>query len=147
MKNLHTNSILWNKLNRRTFQTLFNEFSDLYNILLNLNEKRETSLYLRIYNLFIYALFDLIYYCGYNYIISEYGEDFSDTEKFIFLPDYNVIYSPLCEKYLTFAEWETFCKEFLQRSYIYGYDKKDYSDVELKVAILAFFEIPLPIKE
>lgn len=144
---LHSNSILWNKLNERTFKNLFNEFNDLYNICKSLTEKRTSSLYLRVYNLLIYALFDLIHYCGYNYILSEYGEDFSDNERFSFIPQYNIIFDHICGQYLTFVEWEHFCKEFAQRCYIYGYTIKDFSEVDFKVCIDAFFEIPLPAKE
>ena len=146
MKTLHTNNILWNKLNERTFKALFNKFNNLYTICKSMEEKN-TSLYLMIYNLLIYALFDLIYYCGAEYIISEYGEDFSDNERFSFIPQYQVIFDHICGQYLTFEEWAVFCKNFIPRSYIYAYNIKDFSQVDLQVCIDAFFEISLPTKE
>lgn len=145
---LHSNPIIWNKLNERNFDTVFNEFTDLFNICKELANKKTSSLYLRVYNLLIYALFDLIYYCGgYNFIISEYGGDFADNERFSFVPQYDIIFDHICEKYITLAEWESFCREFYQKCHIYGYNIKDFNAVNLKVCIDAFFEIPLPVKE
>ena len=146
-KKLHTNLILWNSLNKRDFKTLFAEFNDLFNICKGLTGKEEKSLYLRVYNLFIYALFDLIHYCGFDYICAVYGEDFSDNERFYFIPKYGIIFDHITGKYITFAEWETFCKDFAQKAKIYAYNIKDFSLIDLQVCIDAFFEIPLPKKK
>lgn len=142
---LHSNPIIWNKLTERNFNNLFNEFADLFNICKSLTEKKSTTLYLRVYNLLIYALFDIIHYCGgYEFITAEYGGDFADNEKFSFIPQYHIIFDYICGQYLTFAEWEHFCREFYQRCYIYGCNIKDFSEVNLKVCIDAFFELPPP---
>lgn len=146
-KKLHTNDILWNNLNKRNFQTLFNEFENLYNICKSLSEQRESSLYLKVYNLLIYSLFDLIHYCGFQYICEIYGEDFADNERFNYIPKHHIIFDHIVGKYMTFVEWESFCKDFAKRCYIYGYNINDFSEIDLKVCIEAFFEIPLPTKK
>lgn len=140
MNKLHYNPILWDSLNKRTFKSLFNEFNNLFNICKDLADKRNTSLYLRIYNLLIYALFDLIHYNGFEYICAEYGEDFSDNERFIFIPKYGIIFDHICGGYLTIKEWEQFCRDFIQKGDIFSINKKeDYSYIDMVVCIDAFF--------
>ena len=146
-KKLHSNQILLDNLNKRDFQTLFAEFNDLFNICKGLININNTSLYLRVYNLLIYALFDLIHYSGFNYICAVYGEDFADNERFYFLPKYGIIFDHIMGKYLTFEEWKTFCRDFVEKSQIYTYNITDFSLVDLSVCIDAFFEIPLPDKD
>lgn len=146
-KKLHTNQILLDNLNKRDFETLFTEFNDLFNIIKGLTNIKNTSLYLRVYNLLIYAVFDLIHYCSFNYICDVYGEDFTDNEKFYFLPKYGIIFDHITGKYITFAEWKTFCKDFAKKAVIYTYNVTDFSLVDLQVCIDAFFEIPLPDKD
>jgi len=144
---LHSNLILWDKLNKRNFSILFTEFNDLFNIIKGLTNINNMSLYLRIYNLLIYALFDIIHYCGFGYICDIYGEDFSDNERFYFIPKYRIIFDHITGKYLTFEEWETFCKDFVKKAVIYTHNVEDFSLVDLSVCVDAFFEIPLPDKD